>query len=69
MEGKVVVDGLLVSCYADFARDVGHFTMTPMQWFPEIIQWFFGVDTGFSTFVSMARQLGILVMPPGQLFS
>ena len=69
MQGKIVVDGLLVSCYADVGRDVAHLTMTPMHWFPEIIEKVFGMDMGFSTFVYIARELGTLLMPPGQLFS
>ena len=69
MEGKVVVDGILVSCYADFGHDVAHFTMTPMHWFPKIIEWAFSEDYGFSAFVSMARGLGMQIMPNGQFFS
>ena len=69
MQGKIIVDGVLVSCYADVSHDVAHFTMTPMHWFPEIIEWISGRDNGFSTFIYMTRQLGILAMPHGQMFS
>ena len=69
MECKIIVDGLLVSCYADFGHDVAHFSMTPMHWLPGIIEWVFGEDTGFSTFVYMARELGLQLMPNGQFFS
>ena len=30
-EGKIVVDGVLASCYADFHHDMAHLTMTPMH--------------------------------------
>ena len=69
MEGKIIVDGLLTSCYADSNHDLVHFTMTPMQWFPEILEWIFGEDTGFSTFVCMVREIGTLMLPQGQLFT
>ena len=64
--GNIVVDGVLASCYANIDHHLAHFTMTPMKWFPEIMEWIFGEDTGFSIFVVMARQLGILMLPCGQ---
>ena len=30
-----MVDGVLVSCYADFDHDLAHITITPMQKFAE----------------------------------
>ena len=68
-DGKIVVDGVLASCYADFDHDLAHFTMTPVQWFPEAISWIFGDDTGFPLFVNMARELGMMMLPHGQYFS
>ena len=64
--GNIVIDGVLASCYADFNHNLAHFTMAPMKWFPEIMEWIFGEDAGFSIFVVMARQMGILMLPFGQ---
>ena len=64
-EGNIVVDGVLTSCYADFDHDFAHLTMTPMQWFPEIIDGIFGDGTGFPAYVRIARELGIMMLPYG----
>ena len=58
IEGKVMVDGILASCYADIYHDVAHLTMTPMERFSEVMEHIFGDDTGFPVFVSTARELG-----------
>ena len=68
-EGNIVVDGILASCYADIDHDLAHITMTPMQWFPHIIEWTFGDDSRFPVLVIMAKQFGRLMLPYGQLFS
>ena len=67
-EGNLLVDGVLTSCYADFDHDVAHLAMTPMQWFPEKITWVFGDGTGFTTFVKIARELGMMMLPHGKYF-
>ena len=36
-----MVDGILASCYASFDHDLAHIAMTPIQWFPEIIEGIF----------------------------
>ena len=67
--GKIVVDGVLASCYADFDHELAHFTMTPMQRFPDVMVWIFGEDTGFPVFVSTIRELGMLMLPFRQYFT
>ena len=67
-EGNIVVDGVLASCYANFDHDLAHFTMTPMQWFPEIMEWIFGEDTRYPVLIDMAIQLGRLMLPWKQFF-
>ena len=69
MEGNIVVDRVLASCYADFDHDLAHFTMKPIQLFPHIMECIFGENTGFPLFVSMARELGMMMLPYGQYFS
>ena len=69
MDGKIVVGGVLASCYADFNHDLAHLTMTPVQWFPDIIRWIFGDDSGFQVFVNMAREFGMMMLPHGQYSS
>ena len=69
MDGNIVVDGVLASCYADSDHDLAHFAMTPMQWIPQVMEWLFGEETGFAVFVSVTREFGILMLPYGQYFS
>ena len=68
-EGNIIVDGVLTSCYADFHHDVAHLTMTPMQRLAEALEWVFGADAGFSNYVNIAREFGILLFPDGQNWS
>ena len=64
MEGKVIVDGVLASCYADLVdHDVAHLTMIPMQRFTGLMNWVFGDDNGFPVFARTAKDMGILLLP------
>ena len=58
MEGNIVIDGVLASCYPDSNHDVAHTVMTPMRWFPEILEWIFGDDKGFQNFVKISEVSG-----------
>ena len=66
MEGNILVDGVLASCYPSTDHDMAHFGMTPVRWFPKIIDWIFGEDTGFQVFVDTAEEIGRLILPYGQ---
>ena len=66
MEGNILVDGVLASCYPSTDHDMAHFGMTPVRWFPKIIDWIFGEDTGFQVFVGTAEEIGRLILPHGQ---
>ena len=67
MQGKILVDGVLASCYSDFHHDLAHLTMVPMQKFSAVMNWVFGVDTGYPVYVSIAREIGLLMLS-GQYF-
>ena len=64
-EGKILVDGVLASCYAQSYHDVTHFTMAPMQKLSAMLEWILGDDAGFPVYVSSARQMGMLLSPNG----
>ena len=55
MEGNIVVDGIIASCYPDYDHDAAHISMTPMRWFPVILEWIFGDDKGLHIFVKRAE--------------
>ena len=65
MEGNIVVDGVLASCYPSCHHDVSHIGMTPVSWFPDVIQWIFGEDDGFSVYANVLEHFGRLVFPVG----
>ena len=68
-EGNIVVDGVLASCYASFDHDLAHFAMTPVKWYPGLMQWIFAEDNGVQGFLSMAKILGRYVMPDKYLYA
>ena len=63
VEGTIVVDGVLASCYGSYDHDIAHFMMTPIGWFPYITESIFGVDNGSPAYVNMARGLGEWLLP------
>ena len=66
MEGNIIVDTVLASCHAGSDHDLAHLTMEPMLRFSKVMEWIFGINTGFPVFVSIARELGILLLPDEQ---
>ena len=60
MEGTIVVDGVLASCYAFPNHDLAHIGMMPITWFPEVMQWLLGVEDGY---VKVAEMLGTWLLP------
>ena len=67
-DGNIVVDGVLASCYASFDHDLAHFAMIPMQWYPEITVWIFGVNNCTPGYVDIAKEFGRWVLPSASLF-
>ena len=58
MEGNIVVDGVLASCYAGYDHDLAHVMMTPLRWFPETVEWIFGAANGKMSYVDVIKNLG-----------
>ena len=67
MNGTIVVDRVLASCYPSYHHDVAHIGMTPLSWFPGVIQWISGEDNGFLVYVNMLDHFGRLLLPDGLL--
>ena len=57
MEGNIMVDGVLASCYALTSHDLSHFSTTDIRWFPKITQWIFGENNGSLVYASIAEHL------------
>ena len=58
MEGNIVVDEVLASCYASVQHDFGQIMMIPLRWFPSMTAWIFGEENGASNFVEMTYHFG-----------
>ena len=57
MEGNLVVDGVLASCYASANHDLADIGVLPVKYFPWIMEWIFGEDSGLSTYSNIANTL------------
>ena len=66
MDGNIVVDRVLASCYAFSDHDVAHLIMTSMRWYPETMDWIFGDNNGSPGYVNFLEDLGRLVLSHDQ---
>ena len=64
MDGNIVVDGVLASCYGNFDHDLAHLSLKSIHMFPEIIEWIFGLDVVAPVYVNIAESFGRFVLPP-----
>ena len=63
MEGSILVDGILASCYPSVGHDLAHIGMTPMRWFPWMIEQIYGESSGSPGYVEIALQWARWVLP------
>ena len=59
-EGKIIVDGVVASCYAGFDHDLAHFTMAPMQYFADVLEWTFEMTLGIQSLSVLQENLADL---------
>ena len=57
INGNIMVDGVLASCYPSADHDLVHFVITPLRWFPELTEWIFGEDNGLQIYVEITTNL------------
>ena len=63
MDGNIVVDGVLASCYAFPDHHLAHFGMTPIRLFPGRIKWLLGDDKYSPVFVEIMNHMGEVILP------
>ena len=63
MEGNIMVDGVLASCYAFTNHDLAHLGMSPMRIYPEIVEWIFGKDKESQGFMNIVDNMAGYVFP------
>ena len=60
MDGNIMVDGVLASCYSSIDHDLHHVVMTPLQWCPEVTKWTFGEENRLHAYVKILADLACL---------
>ena len=65
MEGNIIVDGVLASCYAFPDHYLAHIAMTLIIWFPGIFEIILGKNIGSSEFINMVQDFGKWLLPFG----
>ena len=68
MDGNIIVDGVLTSCYASLDHDLIHVLMTPLQWSPELTKWTFGEDNGLHAYVKILAYVAYWLAPHGFVY-
>ena len=58
-----MVDGVLASCYPSADHDLAHIGMTPIRWFPGMVQWIFGEDNGWQIYTKIAEDVRRSAIP------
>ena len=61
MEGTIMVDGILASCYASVDHNLAHFGMTPLRLYLWMLEKIYGENNGFQGFAVIAEQIKILI--------
>ena len=44
-------------------HDLAHMVMMPISWYPEVMEWVFGIEDGFTGFVKIMEILWKYVLP------
>ena len=61
MEGTIMVDEILASCYASVDHNLVHFGMTPLRLFLWMLEKIYGDNNGFQGFAVIAEQMKIII--------
>ena len=67
MEGTIVVDGILASCYAFPDHDFANIGMMSVRRFPKVMEWLFGVEDESPGYVMIAEHIA-KVLPYNLLY-
>ena len=67
MDGNIMVDGVLASCYAFSDHNMAHMGLTPLRLFPKTVDWIFGVDFD-SGYIKFLENIGTWILPQNLMF-
>ena len=60
MEGNILVDGVLASCFAGHDHDMSHFAVAPIALVPGLIEAVFKVDVESTGYVGLVDDVSAL---------
>ena len=64
MDGNIVVNGILASCYASVSsHDLAHLAMKKVQRFPALLEIIIGIDNGSPSIVNILENIGNMFLP------
>ena len=63
MEGRIMTDEVLASCYAFDDHDLAHIGISPMLWIPVINNAVLGDDSGIPVYIKIAEEMGSMMLP------
>ena len=63
MDGTIIVDGILASCYAFSDHDMAHIGMSPIRWIPRLIEMIFGKNNESPPFLNVVERFAKIVFP------
>ena len=63
IDGNIMVNGILASCYAFPDHDLAHIGMTLILWFPRVTEWIFGDNNGPPLFIEIAGDVAGMMLP------
>ena len=64
MDGTIMVDGVLASCYAYSDHDLAHIGTTAIRFFPKLIEWMFGKEDEVQAYLLVANDFAKLAFLP-----
>ena len=65
VEGNIMVDRVLASCYDSIHHEVAHSLIKPVQWYLGMVEWIFGDGSGPSAYVGILEDVNRGVVPQG----
>ena len=69
MDGTIMVDGVLASCYPHSNHDLAHIGTAAIRFFPQLIEWMFGKEDGAPAYLHVAKDFANKVFLPYELTS
>ena len=68
MEGTIMVDEVLASCYPSEDHDIIHNMLLLVRYFPHFTMWIFGKENGFYSYIKILEHIHKWVVANNHLY-